>query len=63
MFILEVLKVLCFDTLLQVFILKVLRGEFGARAHSGCGENEGRDGDIVSRTLGLTLPDPLLFVK
>ena len=32
MFILEVLKVLCFDTLLQVFILKVDSGLAGALA-------------------------------
>ena len=61
--ILKGVKVICFDTLLQVFILKVLRGEFGARIHVACGAKEGRNGDIVSRTLGDRLPHPLLFVK
>ena len=32
MFILKTVKVLCFDTLLQVFILKVVSGMAGARA-------------------------------
>jgi hypothetical protein len=50
-FILKGVKVLCFDTLLQVLILKVVRALLVNRIQTGLREKEGRSGDTVSRTL------------
>jgi hypothetical protein len=42
---------------------KGLMGLDACGDRSSCGEKEGPNGDTVSRTLGRTLPHPLLFVN
>ena len=63
MFILKGVKVLCFDTLLQVFILKILAARSEHGNTQGFGRSKRGNRDTVSRTLGYTLPHRLLFVK
>jgi hypothetical protein len=58
-FILKAVKVLCFDTLLQVFILKGVagRGEGKAAGLSGCCPDEAEDSDRFEAQVNLSHRD------